>query len=212
MDYKRGDIFYVNWAEYNSDKVVGSEQRTGRPAVIVSNDYGNMHSSNVTVVYLTSQEKRPMSVHVPVICKVQSTALCEQIYTVSKERLGEYVRTCTEAEMQGIDNGIMQALGLAGYTYEQNKLEALLEAEKGNVSVLKKNLAEANETIKVRDAFIADLKKSNANMQDALKDAEETRQAVSRSEDVMLARAQAERDVYKRLFEQLQAQMMERKA
>ena len=40
MSINRGDIFYVNPSE-----TVGSEQRSGRPAIIVSNPLCNEHSS-----------------------------------------------------------------------------------------------------------------------------------------------------------------------
>lgn len=54
IDYRRGDIYYIE----TGGVCVGSEQKPGRPGVIVSNDLGNKHSSNVEVVYLTSQSKR----------------------------------------------------------------------------------------------------------------------------------------------------------
>ena len=50
IDYRRGDIYYIE----TGGVCVGSEQKPGRPGVIVSNDLGNKHSSNVEVVYLTS--------------------------------------------------------------------------------------------------------------------------------------------------------------
>ena len=104
----RGDIFYIA----NSGHVVGSEQRSGRPGIIVSNDLANKHSPNVSVVYLTSQEKKPLPTHVEVICKVPSTALCENIQTVSKDRLGDFVKSCTTSEMEKVDKAICHALGL----------------------------------------------------------------------------------------------------
>ena len=55
MSINRGDIFYVNPSE-----TVGSEQRSGRPAIIVSNPLCNEHSPVVEVVYLTCQYKKPM--------------------------------------------------------------------------------------------------------------------------------------------------------
>ena len=76
----RGDIYYI-MPFYT---VTGSEQRTGRPGVVVSNDINNRHSPNVEIVFLTSQEKKPLPTHVPVMCRVPSTALCENIQTVSK--------------------------------------------------------------------------------------------------------------------------------
>lgn len=50
MEINRGDVFYVNRSE-----TIGSEQRSGRPAIIVSNPECNEHSPVVEVVYLTCQ-------------------------------------------------------------------------------------------------------------------------------------------------------------
>ena len=110
MNIYRGDIYYIDWVDYATP--VGSEQRPGRPAIIVSNNEDNMRLNTVQVVYLTSQDKPPRPSHVKVICRVPSIALCEQLTTVTKERLGTYVRTCTEAEMAEIDKGIMAVLDL----------------------------------------------------------------------------------------------------
>ena len=73
---------------------------------------GNKHSPNVEVVFLTSREKKPMPTHVEVLCKVPSTALCENIQTVSKERLDSFIRSCTTSEMKNIDNALLCSLGL----------------------------------------------------------------------------------------------------
>ena len=44
MSINRGDIFYVNPSE-----TVGSEQRSGRPAIIVSNPLCNEHLSLIHI-------------------------------------------------------------------------------------------------------------------------------------------------------------------
>lgn len=54
--------------------------------------------------------------HVPILCKTNSTALCETIYTVSKDRLGDYVRSCSETEMMAIDEGLLRSLGITAHT------------------------------------------------------------------------------------------------
>ena len=51
MSFKRGEIYYIE----SSFATTGSEQRPGRPAVIVSNDKNNEHSTTAEVVYLTTQ-------------------------------------------------------------------------------------------------------------------------------------------------------------
>lgn len=107
QDFYRGDIFFIAHSP-----VSGSEQGGHRPGVIVSNDTANKHSPNVEVVFLTSQEKKPLPTHVEVVCKVPSTALCENIQTVAKERLGDFIRSCTTSEMKKIDNALLISLGM----------------------------------------------------------------------------------------------------
>lgn len=104
----RGDIFYIR----KVDPITGSEQEQGRPAVIVSNDIGNEHANIVEVVYLTTKDKKPMPTHVEIKSTVLSTALCEQITTVSKDRLGDFIRQCTYEEMQAIDRALLVSLGI----------------------------------------------------------------------------------------------------
>lgn len=108
MEYLRGDIFYVNEIK----GIMDSEPCAGRPAIIVSNDIGNKYSPNVEVVYLTTQSKKPMPTHVGIVCRTFSTAMCEAVDTVSKNRLGDYVRSLKEHEMKAIDDAIAISLGL----------------------------------------------------------------------------------------------------
>ena len=107
-EYKRGDVVFVRDYRHTT----GCEQDAVRPAVIVSNDKGNLHAPVVEVVFLTGQKKKPLPTHTTILCKIPSTALCEQITTVSKERITEYIRTCTDKEMQAIDRCIKISLGL----------------------------------------------------------------------------------------------------
>lgn len=108
MEIYRGDIFYVE-AVGNS---YGSEQKANRPGIIVSNDLANKHSPNVEMVFLTSQEKKPLPTHVEIIAKVPSIALCENIQTVSKERLSDFIKSCTTTEMKKIDEALLISLGM----------------------------------------------------------------------------------------------------
>lgn len=103
----RGDVVWV------SDlKGVGSEQRGERPALIVSNDAANEHAPIVTVVWLTTQDKKPLPTHCEVVGKEKSIALCENITTVSKERIGDFIRSATYTEMEAVDRCIAIALDL----------------------------------------------------------------------------------------------------
>lgn len=117
----RGDIFYV----MKVDPITGSEQEQGRPAVIVSNDIGNEHANIVEVVYLTTKDKKPLPTHVEVKSNVLSTALCEQITTVSKDRLGQFIRQCTHEEMKALDKAMMISLGIEYKQLEPDSIEYL---------------------------------------------------------------------------------------
>ena len=128
----RGEIYYIH-----ETAVEGSEQAGGRPAVIVSNDVGNEHAPVVEVVYLTTREKKSMPTHVAVKTAPawQSTALCEQIHTVTKSRIGDYKGQTTEAELAAIDRALAVSLGL-NLTIKANKAvkqwgEAYQEPEPG---------------------------------------------------------------------------------
>lgn len=129
MEVYRGDIFYISKGK---TRTYGSEQEPDRPAVIVSNNTGNHFAPVVEVVYLTTQEKNPMPTHVDVMCHVPSVALCEQIFTVYKDRLGGYIRSCTEKEMKEIDNALMISLGLDvdESTFEEAAHELVNELKK----------------------------------------------------------------------------------
>lgn len=116
---RRGEIYYIeNSKNYNN---VGPEQHSARPAVIVSNDKCNIFSNVVEIVYLTTQEKNDLPTHVDIYSTGRkSTVLCEQIHSISKERIGDYVATCTDNEMQMINIALAVSLGLDFEKQEDN--------------------------------------------------------------------------------------------
>lgn len=110
MEIRRGDIY---WIEMGECEPVGCIQYGDRPAIIVSNDKNNEYSNVVEIVYLTKSPKKPYPTHCAIISsKSPSTALCEQIHSVPKENLGNYVGTCTKEEMDNVDRCIMVSLGI----------------------------------------------------------------------------------------------------
>lgn len=109
-EVKRGDIFYITYSKNFNDSC--SYDTTGRPGVIVSDDHLNRGSEYVEVVYLTTKIKRSIPTHADVLCKSPSTALCETIHTVEKDRIGTYVRTVSDEEMKDIERGLMHSIGL----------------------------------------------------------------------------------------------------
>lgn len=115
----RGDVFYITGYKKN----VESEQDQSRPAIVVSNNKCNTYSPVVEIVFLTSVEKaKYMPTHVEVMCQIPSVALCEQIHSISKGRLGEFIRTCTDEEMEKVDNAIMISLGIKQKTRIQSTI------------------------------------------------------------------------------------------
>lgn len=106
---KRGQIYYIE----SNHQEIGSEQRAGRPAVIVSNNKNNENSTTVEVVYMTTQPKNGLPTHVFIRSSLRpSTVLCEQIYSVSTERLGTYIGELTDRELQELDIALSISLGL----------------------------------------------------------------------------------------------------
>lgn len=107
-DFLRGEIHYIDDMGHTNE----FGYRSGRPCIIISDDSANRNSSHVTVIPLTSQEKKPTPTHVAIQCKMPSTALCENIQTVPREKIGNYIRTCSEDEMAKINTGVCCALGV----------------------------------------------------------------------------------------------------
>lgn len=111
MDIRRGDIFYISGGKTYAG--YGRQSDSGRPAIIVSNDAMNKTADYVEVVYLTTQEKKPLPTHCEIICKQKSTAMCETIYTVNKDRVGDYVKSLTSKELSALDECLMNSIGLS---------------------------------------------------------------------------------------------------
>ena len=106
MEIKRGDIWYVR-----KDNYTGCEQAAGRPAIIVSNEKNNASSETVEVVYLTTQPKKDLPTHVLIrSSERESTAICEQITTVSVDRLLGNKGHLTPAEMTNVEVAMLISL------------------------------------------------------------------------------------------------------
>lgn len=129
-EVKRGDIFYITYSKNFNDSY--SYDTTGRPGVIVSDDHLNRGSEYVEVVYLTTKIKRDMPTHVDVFCKTPSIALCETIHTVEKDRIGTYVRTVSNEEMEEIERGLRSSLGMETLDSDMLKDTSVNDAEPNN--------------------------------------------------------------------------------
>lgn len=124
MSFKRGDIYYIG-----GGLTTGSEQRPGRPAIIVSNDKGNATSQTVEVVYLTTQTKHDLPTHVVIrSMDRESIAICEQITTVATERIGNYKGRVTDTEMANLEIAMLVSLDLQMGPVTEKTVEVVKEA------------------------------------------------------------------------------------
>ena len=99
---RRGDVFLVNL-----DPVVGSEVGKTRPAIVVQNNLANRSSPTVTIVPISSSIERvfPFQVRLPAGeggLSQESKALCEQIRTVSRDRLRECLGRLSQERLNDI--------------------------------------------------------------------------------------------------------------
>lgn len=108
---KRGEIYYANLCP-----VIGSEQGGVRPVIILQNNTGNHYSPTTIVAAITSREtKTQMPTHVKVTTPElhrESIVLLEQIRTIDKTRLLEYVGTFGRTNMKQIEQALVVSLGL----------------------------------------------------------------------------------------------------
>lgn len=108
---KRGEIYWIEPNPYRPS--VGSVQQPGRPGIVVSNDSNNLHANTFEIVYITTSPKKDLPTHCTIRSAIsKSTALCEQINTVSIEQIGDFIGECTTEEMDNVDICMTISLGI----------------------------------------------------------------------------------------------------
>lgn len=112
LDIKRGGMYYADLSP-----TIGSEQYGFRPVLIIQNDTGNRHSPTVVIAAITSKPKRiSLPTHYPLPAEnglgAPSVVLLEQVRTVDKMRLRQYIGQLDESTMKGIDRAIAVSMGL----------------------------------------------------------------------------------------------------
>lgn len=122
LTYPRGSVF---WLKPSEAKAIGSEQNGARPVIIISNNKNNMHSPVVTIVPITSKEKVTLPTHVPIDAVTHpytdiNLVLCEQITTVAKQRLSNYIGMLPEDVLKNIEKAVAIQLDL---TIHSNTIE-----------------------------------------------------------------------------------------
>lgn len=113
----RGEIWFAELGEHPGTSV----QEGCRPAFIISNDIGNAHSDILSVIPLTSKmKKRHLPTHVPLSdadCPnlEPSMALAEQLTTIGKDALKNYVGIVSASKIREIEKAVEMQLGLASH-------------------------------------------------------------------------------------------------
>jgi mRNA interferase MazF len=116
----RGDIYRADLSP-----IVGSEQGGVRPVLVIQNDIGNMHSPTVIVAAITRRNKPCLPTHIRLAglqtLERNSVTLLEQIRTIDKSRLTEYIGSIGEETMKAVDAALAVSVGLRNMMFPKNK-------------------------------------------------------------------------------------------
>ena len=100
------------------DPVIGSEQGGCRPVVIIQNDLGNLYAPTVIAVPLTGSAAKPL---LPTHAQIplgegglwrDSTALCEQVRTLEKTRLGRRLGALYARRLRQVERALQVSLDM----------------------------------------------------------------------------------------------------
>ena len=106
----RGGIYRISKSARKP--TIGHMEWQNRPAIVVSSNEDIKALGAVMVVYLTSAPREDNPAHCAIsTAEKPSTALCEQVTTIDKSQIGNYIGTATEEEMLEIQECISAALG-----------------------------------------------------------------------------------------------------
>ena len=110
-EIRRGDIYHADL-----NPILGSEQGGYRPVLIIQNNTGNKYSPTVIVAAITSQPKTKLHTHVPLKeiagLEKHSVVLLEQVRTIDKKRLDDYVGTLDRQLMLKVDKALRSSTGV----------------------------------------------------------------------------------------------------
>ena len=110
---RRGDIYYADLMP-----VMGSEQGGIRPVLILQNNTGNQFSPTTIAAAITSRDgKHQLPTHIRIGGQFyglhqDSMILLEQIRTLDRRRLRDYIGCLDKETMQAVDRGLTVSLGM----------------------------------------------------------------------------------------------------
>lgn len=172
-EVKRGDIFWVNLDGFVTGN--NSLQKGRHMVIVVSNEMCNSRSSIISGVSFTSQMKNRLPTHVYFnkgnfgLTK-DSTVLCEQIISLDKKYILEYVGHVSEDKMNEIDEAMGVQLQIKPKTITPvkevcNDIERIKKAKRllhaiqqTDNFILKYEPRKIEEVLKKREMEIAEFK------------------------------------------------------
>ena len=209
----RGEIYYIIPDGDCLDGIMNG----GRPAIIVSNDMNNSCNGVVDVVFLSRHPHNDLPTNVKIFSTGSKCwAICGQIQTVAKRRIGKFVNQLDDKEMENVNRAM--ALGL------DTKLNLSTRDVQGHLDRWREEMRNHSDEMIVSDdrPFVLDEPavaapvtqeqveiKSAKNVEDGTKQSEQpVVTAVSAlPADINMhpdyIRVCAERDVYRNLYESL---------
>lgn len=109
-EIKRGEMYYANFCPN-----VGNEQGGIRPVLVIQNDRNNKTSTTTIVAAMTGKKKKKQRTHVNVSgcgLKKETIILLEQVRTIDKSRLQDYIGTLDDQAMAKVDRAIAESFGI----------------------------------------------------------------------------------------------------
>jgi mRNA interferase MazF len=113
-DIRRGELYWLDWSPGR-----GSEQTGERPALVVGADAGNCNERYpLTIVVAVTSTQRHVLTHVRLApspesgLRTLSSAKCEQVMTVSKDRLVRRLGRISDTDLAQVDLALKRSLDL----------------------------------------------------------------------------------------------------
>ncbi|MBQ8590893.1 MAG: type II toxin-antitoxin system PemK/MazF family toxin [Firmicutes bacterium] len=158
---KRGQVYRCDFGQG-----IGSEMQKERPAVIIQNDIGNIHSSNTIVLPIThNQRMAPCIVTIEPQWDTNGELIVDgqvnasNIMCISKARLGNYITVLSSAEMRKVDEAIAKSVGIISY---YSGIKKKLENKMQYITRLKEERNRAQDDLKKMEEVLNNEKKINS--------------------------------------------------
>ena len=153
---KRGQIYYIHKKPpYEGSREINP--KNGRPAIIVSRDEDNYMSGTVMVVYLTSGSnirfQRETQFKLSAGKAIRSVAKCEQIATIDKQCIGDYICDISEEELSQLNKTLTVALDIDTQQADA-KIRSELAKEREQHKMEVQMLYDRNKDLEAQNALL----------------------------------------------------------